>query len=481
MKIKSSLPLKISLLAFFNFILLGLVFLLFARVQFHLDAGFFLFAPARDRMLSVSRLLALQLPEEPASQWSESLARYSKIYSAELYLFDNVGQQLGGPPVRLPGDFRDFLVHRRDRHDTEAARHIPRPVLGSPPIFVSHEKNLNDHWVGIPIPIWSSFRKEPVHGTLIWRFSSPWTNPFFFDYRPWLAIILAIILIFVACWLPLVRGLTRTISQMTRATGQIAEGHFEIALSTRRGDELGQLSESINRMAHRLSDFVHGQRRFLSDIAHELCSPIARMQVALGILEQRAEGKSADYVTDVGEELNHMSGLINELLSFSKAQIGAAETQLTRVNVAEVARRVLEREGSEQARIETHIEEDLSVLAQPDYLYRSLANLVRNAVRYAGGGPIRVSAKNGKDMVSISVADQGPGLPAGELGNVFKPFYRPEFARQRETGGSGLGLAIVKSCVEACGGAVSARNRSPHGLEVEMLLPAAGPSNRHSA
>jgi two-component system sensor histidine kinase CpxA len=365
----------------------------------------------------------------------------------------------------------------RDR-DVQSDRHKIPPMLGPPPIFMSRSVYPHGYWVGVPIPIRSGPRNEPLHGTVIWRFSSIWTNKFFFDYRPWLAVILAIVLISVACWLPLIRGLTRAISQMTRATAQIAEGHFEIALSTRRRDELGKLSGSINRMAHRLADLIRGQRRFLSDIAHELCSPIARMQVALGILEQRAAANTIEYVNDVNEELTHVSGLINELLSFSKAELGPAEIQLEPVNVAEVARRVLERESSGQARIENHIEADLNILAQPEYLYRSLANLVRNAIRYAGAaGPISLSANNGKGNVSIRIADQGPGLPEDELENVFKPFYRPEFARQRETGGAGLGLAIVKSCVEACGGAVSCRNRSPHGLEVEMIFAAADPKH----
>jgi two-component system sensor histidine kinase CpxA len=78
-------------------------------------------------------------------------------------------------------------------------------------------------------------------------------------------------------------------------------------------------------------------------------------------------------------------------------------------------------------------------------------------------------------MISIIVADNGPGIPEAELESVFKPFYRPELARQRETGGVGLGLAIVRTCVEACGGTVQCRNRSPKGLEVEIKLPIAQP------
>jgi signal transduction histidine kinase len=290
------------------------------------------------------------------------------------------------------------------------------------------------YWVGVPIPILSSVHNEPVHGAVLWQFSSLWTNPFFFDYRPWLAVIFAVALISVACWLPLIRGLTRAIGQVTRATAQIADGHFEIALPTTRGDELGQLSGSINRMARRLSDLVQGQKRFLSDIAHELCSPVARMQVALGILQNRADADTIGYVNDASEEATHVTGLINELLSFSKAEIGTTQTQLTRVNVAEMARRVVEREGSDKATVETEIDPELEVIAQPEYLYRSLANLVRNAIRYASNsGPILLSARHAASTVSIFVSDRGPGLPESELemcSNLFTGLNSPDSVKQ---------------------------------------------------
>jgi two-component system sensor histidine kinase CpxA len=226
-------------------------------------------------------------------------------------------------------------------------------------------------------------------------------------------------------------------------------------------------------MAERLSSYVHGQKRFLSDVAHELCSPVARLQVALAILDQRAAPDQQESVRDAQEEVEHMSGLINELLSFSKSQIGSSTKELTRVNVADTVSSVLERERSQSVVVETQVDSNLDVMAEPDFLFRSLANLVRNAIRYAGhAGPIQVSAASiGKD-VSIRVSDQGPGVPDAEIEEIFKPFYRPEFARQRETGGAGLGLAIVKSCIEACGGIVRCRNRFPRGLEVEIRLPA---------
>lgn len=106
-------------------------------------------------------------------------------------------------------------------------------------------------------------------------------------------------------------------------------------------------------------------------------------------------------------------------------------------------------------------------------LTRSISQLTRATGRIAEGHFEIELATNRQD-----VADSGPSLPEAELDHVFKPFYRPEFARQRETGGVGLGLAIVRSCVEACGGTVRCRNRTPTGLEVEIQLPAA-PAGSH--
>jgi two-component system sensor histidine kinase CpxA len=226
-------------------------------------------------------------------------------------------------------------------------------------------------------------------------------------------------------------------------------------------------------MAAKLADLVNGQQRFLSDVAHELCSPIARIQMALAILEQRTRSDLESYVIDVQEEVQHMSALVNELLAFSKTQIGSERPALEPVNVAAIVQRVVQRESSDRFNVVVAIDPAVEVTAFPDYLYRSLANLVRNAIRYAGhAGPVTISATDSPGIVSISVADCGPGLPEDELEHVFRPFYRPEFARQRETGGVGLGLAIVRSCIEACAGTVRCRNRSPHGLEVEIRLHA---------
>jgi two-component system sensor histidine kinase CpxA len=129
---------------------------------------------------------------------------------------------------------------------------------------------------------------------------------------------MGVLLVSALLWFPFVRGITRSITEITRASEQVAPGNFEVRVKRKRNDELGRLGESVNRMTERLAGFVTGQKRFLGDIAHELCTPIARVQMALGILEQRADSEQISYVEDVREEVQHMSSLVNELLSFSR-------------------------------------------------------------------------------------------------------------------------------------------------------------------
>jgi two-component system sensor histidine kinase CpxA len=504
MKWRLSLQTKILLLAFLNIALLVTVFLVFARVQFRLDLGSFLLAPARDKILSASRLAALELPNTPREKWDSLLAQFTTTIPAELSLFDREGTQLAGKNVVIPKEIQE-VVRREPRygngdrpprfepHEPGPDEHGPEPPApdaGGPAyrqrpfsperprdpaqqLVFTHTLNPSQYWAATRVPLFGAPGRPPMRVTLVWRFDSLWTNSFFFDYRPWLAIIALIALISVACWLPFIRGLTHSISALKTATGQIADGQFAVQLPVKRRDEIGQLSESIRQMAQSLAGYVTGQKRFLGDIAHELCSPIARVQMALGILDQRASAEEQPYVASVYEEIQHMSGLVNELLSFSKASLGAT-TDLESVNVAETVRRAVEREAPEGSSIEAKIDPRLAVVAQPDYLFRSISNVLRNAIRYAGqAGPIHISAQQDAENIHITIADEGPGVPAAELEEIMRPFYRPESARQRETGGVGLGLAIVRTCMEACGGKVVCRNRVPKGFEVELSLTAA--------
>jgi two-component system sensor histidine kinase CpxA len=293
----------------------------------------------------------------------------------------------------------------------------------------------------------------------------------FFDWTPWLVAGLGALALSALLWLPFVRSVTRSLGRMTHATTEISRGRFETRVPSKRTDELGRLAEAINDMAGRLQGFVGGQRRFLGDIAHELCSPLARIQTALGILEQRASPTEQAYVKDLQEEAEHMARLVGELLSFSKASLDATKIQLSTVALADVAAQAIRREQREGVQLLSTIPPDLHALAQAELLQRALANLLRNAIRYAGSaGPITLTAWRENAQVVIEVADHGPGVPEESLARLFDPFYRVDASRTRETGGVGLGLTIVKACVESCGGTVTASNRPEGGLCVQIRL-----------
>jgi two-component system sensor histidine kinase CpxA len=298
----------------------------------------------------------------------------------------------------------------------------------------------------------------------------------FFDLGPWVSVGLAAFAASALLWFPFVRGINRSIAQMTHATRQIAEGRFDTRVPERRRDELGDLGRAVNQMAVRLAGLVAGQKRFLGDVAHELCSPLAKLRVSLGILDQRAGQEHKIYIASAEDEAAHIATLVNELLSFSKASLTTPAARPRPVNVREAVETAVRREAAPPAVVQLEAPAGLMVTADPDLLARALSNLLRNAVRHAGeSGPITVTARREQEEVLIAVADSGPGVPANDLPRIFDPFYRADASRDRATGGVGFGLAIVKTCIESCGGAVTCRNREPAGFEVTLHLPAGAP------
>jgi two-component system sensor histidine kinase CpxA len=349
----------------------------------------------------------------------------------------------------------------------------PGFLLEPRPKFMSHSSNPSRYWV-IVRPKFDG-PDQPRHAplNLVLVSDTLGAGGLFFEVGPWINMGLASVALSALLWFPLVRGINRSIAQMTQATRQIAEGRFETRVAEGRRDELGDLGRAVNQMAERLAGLVAGQKRFLGDVAHELCSPLAKLRVSLGILDQRADDAHKDYVARAEEEAAHIAGLVNELLAFSKASLAAPPAPLRSVNVRDAVEKAVHREAPGATQIKLEVPADVIVRADAELLTRALSNLLRNAVRYAGeAGPITITAQREQDTVRIIVADCGPGVPAGDLPRLFDPFYRADASRDRATGGVGLGLAIVKTCVETCGGTAACRNLDPSGLEVTMRLQA---------
>lgn len=513
-----SLSTKFALLALLNVALLAVVFVVFVRWQLSEELESFLMSTARDRISSVSRSLALDMQQHDRSQWTSLLTRYSEQHGVTFSLIRNDGEYMAGPPLTLPPTVHERLVRPpqrgfpgfplfRERKDSpsqppsgapapnhEAEREMKAAVEESrlrhfrfipyfnpsPPLLVIEDGPV-PYWAGVRIMLPPEGDGEPIRATLLIVSSTFYSNPFFFQIQPWLWIGAAAIAVSFLCWLPLVHGLTRSTARMMRATAEIAEGNFDVHVSDSRQDELGRLGGAINRMASRLESFTRGQKRFLGDVAHELRSPLARMQLALGILERKAGPDGQSYVTDLKEDVETMAGLTDELLAFAKAELSAGAIQLEPVNVLDGVQRAVRAEARDNVQVELNVPASLAIMAEPEFLFRSLSNLVRNAVRYAGSeGPIQISAERRGANVRICVADSGPGVPEEALPKMFTPFFRVDASRNRKTGGTGLGLAIIRSCVEACHGSVECHNRKPAGFEVIMTFPAAPGAGKDS-
>jgi two-component system sensor histidine kinase CpxA len=294
----------------------------------------------------------------------------------------------------------------------------------------------------------------------------------FLGVTEWLGFALLVIALSALLWSPFIWGIARTVVRVTRATGAIADGRFDTRVRTRRRDELGRLAQAVNRMAERLHNYVAGQKQFLADVAHEVTSPLARMQLGLGLLEARLPDSEQAILRDVQEEAQLMSRLLDELLLYSRAGLQAGQAAPQPVELAPLLRQALQQEDHAHA-VALEAPEELRALAQPGLLERAVANLVRNALRYAGGAEVRLGALREGNAVRILVSDRGPGVPAEALARLGEPFYRPDVARDRDSGGTGLGLAIVRRCVESCGGSVVFRNRQGGGFEAEIGLEAA--------
>jgi len=326
------------------------------------------------------------------------------------------------------------------------------------------------YWAGIDLPLayGEGDARKPV--TLALVSESLTTGGLFFDPWPWAGLAAVALVLSALVWLPLVGGMTRAIRRLNDAARSVARGGFDVRVPDSRQDELGELASSVNAMAVQLGDYVAQQRRITSDVAHELCSPIARMQMALGIVEQQATPEQGTYMKKLDAELQHMAKLVEEVLAFSKAETLPDHAQPEDIDVAELVRSVVDREAA-GFEIQIEVPAGLRIQTLREALDRALGNVLRNAVRYAGhAGPIRIQAKQENGKTFLRVSDEGPGVSPEALTRLFEPFYRPEAARARHTGGSGLGLAIVKRCIEACGGEVCARLRDPRGLEVELTI-----------
>ncbi|PKB20745.1 sensor histidine kinase [Janthinobacterium sp. 64] len=255
--------------------------------------------------------------------------------------------------------------------------------------------------------------------------------------------------------------------------------------SAKRGDELTDLGRDFDRMTGRLRSLMESQTRLLHDVSHELRSPLARLQAAIGLAHQQPDKMGAS-LQRIERESERMDKLIGELLTLSRLEAGAGSALSEEVGIAELLHDIVD-----DARYEAKARQvgialagdaaiaDAAVTGRPELLARAVENVVRNAVKHSpDGGTVEVDLSrlhDGKqNWLRIAVLDRGPGVASADLARIFEPFFRASHTRHN-TDGHGLGLAIAQHVISAHGGRIGASLRSGGGLCVEMLLPVKTP------
>lgn len=278
--------------------------------------------------------------------------------------------------------------------------------------------------------------------------------------------------------------LTKPIVRLRAVTRQLAAGDLTArtgAPVSKRRDEVASLMRDFDGMAERLETLVNAQSRLLNDISHELRSPLARLNVALGLARQRAGVESVDMLDRIELEASRLNELIGRILTLARLEDGEQRVPQTPVALGELVANVAEDAEFEAQERHCHVhtvvpEGDWGVRGNDSLLHSAVENVVRNAIRYTQEGTsveIELSSeeKAGRREAVLNVSDSGPGVPPDALGKLFEPFYRLDDARGRLTGGVGLGLAITERAVRFHGGKVTAFNRAGGGLRVEIRLP----------
>lgn len=290
----------------------------------------------------------------------------------------------------------------------------------------------------------------------------------------------------ILCYL-LARYIVAPVVKLRAVTRQVAGGDLSARvgplLGTRR-DELADMGRDFDVMAGHIQDLVNWQRRLLGDISHELRSPLARLALALELARGRAGEGAASALDRIESEAESINEMIGQLLTLARWERGLDGERWEPFDLTDLVREV-----AEDANFEAHARgrevlvlapEECQLTGSPVLVRSAVENVVRNAVRYAPEKTaveilVRRQPEESQSLAVITVRDKGPGVPESALADLFRPFYRVEEARDRESGGTGLGLAITERYVRMHGGTVTAANAPDGGLIVEIRLPTVPP------
>ncbi|MBA2706079.1 MAG: HAMP domain-containing protein [Blastocatellia bacterium] len=381
---------------------------------------------------------------------AEYFDRVEREAHIRLFLFDPQLNELAGRTG--PRGASDLAQHAFLSHATEFADNGPPGLMAQP---VTSPKN--------------------AQYVLVAELPMIMRSPALWDHLLHLLAIIAVSGLF-CYWLA--RYLTAPVTKLRAATQELARGNLSARVAPsfgNRRDELAALATDFDQMAEQIESLVNGQRRLLGDISHELRSPLARLNVALELARLRAGDEAATALQRIEREAETLNEMIGQLLALTRLENHTEAVEKSSFDLVQLVREIIDDADYEAKNRNRSVEfegpDTCNILGNEQLLRRAIENVVRNAVQYtANETAVEVTLDCGGQAV-ITVRDHGPGVPAETLDKLFRPFYRVDEARDRNSGGTGLGLAIAERAVRLHGGTVEAANVATGGLVLTIILP----------
>lgn len=273
--------------------------------------------------------------------------------------------------------------------------------------------------------------------------------------------------------------LTRSVRQLSAATGRVADGSFREPLTVATRDEIGELTHAFNRMAEELREVAAHKEEFFSQIAHELRNPLTAIRASAQLLLRRPadslDAKGRHWAESIDASVDRLLNLVTRILDLNRLRAGVFPLERQPVELDKVVARALDVLGAQAEQQGLRLEQastgaDFSITADEDGLTQVILNLVGNAIKFTPqGGSVRVTVTDAATHLDLSVRDDGPGIPAADVPRIFEPYQQAHRGRK----GSGLGLAIVKELVSAHGGSIGVDSEEGKGTCVTVHLPKA--------
>ncbi len=275
------------------------------------------------------------------------------------------------------------------------------------------------------------------------------------------------------------KSLVKPLKAIIASINHVTEGYMDDEVSIKGFYEIEQISDSFNAMLGRIKTLEESRQEFVSNVSHELKTPITSIKVLADSLLMQEDAPVEiyrEFMTDINDEIERENKIINDLLSLVKLDKKTGEMHIAEVNINELLEIILKRLKpiAMKRNVELIFESFRPVLAEVDEVKLSLAisNLIENAIKYnVDDGWVRVSLNADHKYFYIKVSDSGIGIPESAINNIFDRFYRVDKARTRQTGGTGLGLSITKNVILMHNGAVKVYSKENEGTTFTIRVP----------